>query len=147
IRGLNGAPSKARCEPGLGEPYTDEETEYLRAIDDFRRRTGKIPTLHQGFQIALTLGWARNSDPCRKARWTVCSRGHELTGNNVEYRADGRSRCKTCANEFQRNGMREYMRRRRALLKAVKASGGNHDGTTSGHGTRVGGTDPPAQGG
>ena len=41
------------------EPYTAEESEYLAAIDAFRRRTGRVPTLAEGFQIAMRLGWRK----------------------------------------------------------------------------------------
>lgn len=32
----------------------------------------------------------------------VCSRGHEVVGNNISVRSDGRIRCKMCINESER---------------------------------------------
>lgn len=39
--------------------YTEYETEFLKAIATFRNKHNRPPTLLEGYQIALGLGWAK----------------------------------------------------------------------------------------
>ena len=39
--------------------YTDEEREFLQAVDRFRTENSRVPTEVEGFRIAKALGWRK----------------------------------------------------------------------------------------
>jgi protein-disulfide isomerase-like protein with CxxC motif len=41
--------------------YSDEEMEFLKAIDRFRCRHGRRPTEVEAFRIAKSLGWEKQA--------------------------------------------------------------------------------------
>ena len=59
------------CSPGWGRrrplpattelgTYTDEQAAWLRAIDQWRARHGRPPTLREAFRLALAMGYRRS---------------------------------------------------------------------------------------
>ncbi len=41
------------------QSYTDDELEILKAIDAFRRKNGRVPSLVEVFRIARGFGWEK----------------------------------------------------------------------------------------
>jgi hypothetical protein len=44
---------------GQKDYYSAAETEFLQAVECFRRENGRIPSLVEAFRIARRLGWQR----------------------------------------------------------------------------------------
>jgi hypothetical protein len=45
-------------------PYTADELEFLKAIDAYKRKTGRpCPTLEEILTLARGLGWSRTAEP------------------------------------------------------------------------------------
>jgi len=42
--------------------YTEEEIEFLKEIDRFRNRHQRIPSLVEGFRIAVRIGWRKQKE-------------------------------------------------------------------------------------